>query len=303
MDHARARKMSSPSICMHARLKLFLFRYIYDDTYVVIDEFIGLKGEERSMKAAKLTDRVYADTSGEGKGNIGAIELNSYTIVVDSTISTNYAKAFRRTLESQVKAPVRKLVLTHYHSDHTLGIPIFKDCEIIAGSPYKRLKRSARYQPTQTFENLLALEDGGLRVEIALAGGHTKDSLYIYFPSQRALFSGDLIFAKTFFYAGDPTFNPETWMDVLNSFLSLNIVTVIPGHGPVCGREEIVIYARFFESMNSTIEKLVEDGAKEKEVIRYNGFPEFYPEYRKGVRELALANWYKFYKKKCACDQ
>ncbi|MCW3987068.1 MAG: hypothetical protein NWE87_01995 [Candidatus Bathyarchaeota archaeon] len=34
------------------------------------------------MKATKLTNRVYVDTSGEGKGNIGAIELNNYTIVV-----------------------------------------------------------------------------------------------------------------------------------------------------------------------------------------------------------------------------
>jgi len=250
------------------------------------------------VKATKLTDRVYVDTSGEGKGNIGAIELNNYTIVVDSTISINSAKAFRNSLESQVKSPVRKLVLTHYHSDHTLGIPVFRDCEIIASEPYKRLKRSAKYQPTQTFENSLVLEDGDLKVELVLAGGHTKDSSYIYFPIEKTLFSGDLIFAKTFFYAGDPTFNPETWLDALNRFLSMQIAIVIPGHGPVCDKEEIVTYAKFFKDMCSVIKKLVEDGAKEKEVIRYESFPEFYTEYRKGVKELALTNWYKFYKKK-----
>ncbi len=250
------------------------------------------------MRALKLANRVYADTSGEGKGNIGAIELNNYTVVVDSTISVKNAKAFRSSLEAQVEAPVRKLVLTHYHSDHTLGIPVFEDCEIIAGEPYRRLKRSRKYQPTRTFEDSLVLRDGDLMVKLVLAGGHTEDSSYIYFPRENTLFSGDLIFAKTFFYAGDQTFNPEIWLNALKSLLSMEIDIVIPGHGPVCDKEEISTYAKFFQDMSVVIQELVKDGAKEKEVMEYKGLPEFYPEYREGVRELALANWYKFYKKK-----
>lgn len=249
------------------------------------------------MKATKLSDYVYSDTSGEGKGNIGAIELNNYTVVVDSTISTKNATAFRRSLESQVKSPIQKLILTHYHSDHTLGIPVFRDCEIIASEPYKRLKRSAKYQTTLTFEKSLALKDEDLTVEIVLAQGHTSDSSYVYFPCEKTLFSGDLIFAKTFFYAGDQTFNPERWLEALKKLLSIEIDVVVPGHGPVCGKEEIVAYINFFEDTCSTVKELVKSGAKKRDVINYEGFPEFYPEYRKGVRELALANWYKFYKK------
>lgn len=263
-----------------------------------MDGFTGQTREGYKVEATKLSDRVYTDTSGEGKGNIGAIELNNYTIVVDSTISTKNAKAFRKSLESQVKSPLRKLVLTHYHSDHTLGIPVFKDCEIIASEPYKRLKRSAKYQPTLTFEKSLVLEDGDLTVEIVLAGGHTMDSSYIYVPCEKTLFSGDLVFAKTFFYAGDQTFNPEKWLEVLKKLLSMEIDVVVPGHGPICGKEEIETYINFFEDTCSIIKELVESGAKEREIIEYEGFPEFYPEYRKGVRELALANWYKFYKEK-----
>ena len=78
----------------------------------------------------------------------------------------------------------------------------------------------------------------------------------------------------------------------------MDIDAVIPGHGPVCSKKEIKAYTIFFEDTSLKIKELVEDGAKEKEVINYKGFPEFYPEYRKGVKELAFANWYKFYKKK-----
>lgn len=250
------------------------------------------------MQASKLAQGVYADTSGEGKGNIGAVELDSYTVVVDSTISVNSARTFRRSLEAQVEAPLRTLVLTHYHSDHTLGIPAFSDCEIIAGQPYRRLNRAPKGQPTKSFDHALVLRNGALTLELVLVGGHTADSAYAYFPRAKTLFSGDLIFAKTFFYAGDPTFNPEAWQAALEQFLSMEIDRVVPGHGPVCEKEEVATYARFFQDTSTVVKELVADGATEREVVSHEGFPEFYREYRDGVREQALANWFRFYKKR-----
>jgi glyoxylase-like metal-dependent hydrolase (beta-lactamase superfamily II) len=250
------------------------------------------------MNAEKIGERVYADTSGEGKGNIGAIELPNFTVAVDSTISRKTALAFRSSLESKVQSPVRNLVITHYHADHTLGIPVFKDCDIITSKPYKRLRKTAKYQPSLTFERTLVLEDEGLSVEMVHVGGHTEDSSYVYFPHEKTLFSGDLIFAKTFFYAGDRTFNPEAWSDALHHFMDMDIQKIVPGHGPLCDKEEIKIYVEFFDTTSSIMEELVRKGANEKRVLGYNKFPAFYPEFRKGIKKLALVNWYRFYKKK-----
>lgn len=250
------------------------------------------------MNAEKIGERVYADTDGEGKGNVGAIELPNFTVVVDSTISRKTALAFRSLLESKVQSPVRNLVITHYHADHTLGIPVFKDCDIIASNPYKRLRRTATYQPTLIFERTLVLEDEGLSVEIVHVGGHTKDSSYVYFPHEKTLFSGDIIFAKTFFYAGDRTFDPEVWSDALRHFLEMDIHKIVPGHGPLCDKEEIRTYLEFFDTTSSIMKNLVKEGASEKQALRYNKFPAFYPEYREGIKKLAFVNWYRFYKKK-----
>ena len=248
------------------------------------------------MEATKIRERVYADTSGEGKGNVGAIELPSYTIVVDSTISTKTASSFRKSLESRIRSPVLKLILTHYHSDHVLGIPVFKDCDIITSEPYKKLRRTVKHNPKITFEKSLVLKDGKSSVEIVHAGGHTMDSSYIYFPQEKTLFSGDLIFAKTFFYAGDRTFNPQRWTEVLKRFMTMKIETIVPGHGPICSKEEVEKYIRFFETTSSIMKELIKAGAKEKEAVENTDFPDFYPEYREGVRTLALTNWYRFYK-------
>ena len=248
------------------------------------------------MEATKIRERVYADTSGEGKGNVGAIELPSYTVVVDSTISTNPANSFRKSLESKIESPVRKLILTHYHSDHVLGIPAFKDCDIITSEPYKKLRRTAKQNPKITFEKSLVLKDEGFMVKIVHAGGHTMDSSYIYFPQKKTLFSGDLIFAKTFFYAGDRTFNPDRWTGVLKKFMTMEIETIVPGHGPICSKEEVEKYIQFFETTSSLMKELIETGVREEEAVKNMGFPDFYPEYREGIRALALTNWYRFYR-------
>ena len=133
-------------------------------------------------------------------------------------------------------------------------------------------------------------------MEIVHTGGHTLDSSYVYFPKEKTLFSGDLIFAKTFFYAGDKTFNPDKWMEALKRFMAMEIQTIVPGHGPICNKEEVQTYIRFFETTSFKMKQLVKEGAKEREAVENMSFPVFHPEHRQGLRTLALTNWYKFYK-------
>jgi len=47
------------------------------------------------------------------------------------------------------------------------------------------------------------------------------------------LFAGDLLFAGKFPYAADDTCDPEAWIATLKTWLGMDILHVIPGHGPV----------------------------------------------------------------------
>ncbi len=93
------------------------------------------------MEACRIGDRTFADISGKGRGNIGAIELPDYTIVIDSTLFPSTATSFRESLEAQIKSPIRKLLLTHYHADHVFGNQIFEDFEIILHHQLMRLMK------------------------------------------------------------------------------------------------------------------------------------------------------------------
>jgi len=278
------------------------------------------------VKAHKITENVYADTSGEGRGNIGAIELQNYTIAVDTTMFPQTAVAFRHSLESQIKTPIRKLILTHCHADHVFGNQVFKGCEIISSKPLKQRmeelapiewtpKKLMEYEkkfpdlagklsevtitfPTATFEKTMTLKDGDLSVTITHSGGHTEGTSYLYFPKGKILFSGDLIFAKSFPWGGDKTCNPDRWIETLKQFLTMDIERIVPGHGPLCGKEEVKIYLEFFESTTSIMKELIQKNMDEREIAQYKGFPAFYPPHRPEAQMASLVNWYSFYKQK-----
>ena len=283
------------------------------------------------MQACRIGDRTFADTSGEGRGNIGAIELQNYTIVIDSTLFPSTATTFRKSLETQIRAPIRKLVLTHYHADHVFGNQVFKDCEIISttqllqhmekqahtfklsDSDIKERPELAELKclemtfPTMTFEKAISLRDDGFIVEITRVGGHTEGSSFVYFPQEHILFSGDLIFAKEFPWAGDETCNPQEWINALKLFKELDVEKIVPGHGPICDKSEIDRYLKFYEETTAIIKNLIERGFTKKEVLQYQDFPSFYTyERRKGAferRSGTLARWYDFYKHRLNINQ
>jgi cyclase len=272
------------------------------------------------MKANRLSERTFADTSGEGRGNIGAIELPSYTVVIDSTMFPSTAIRFRKSLETQIKSPIRKLVLTHYHADHVFGNQAFEDCRIISSLKLlKRMQEEARTFelkdseieerpelaelkdlemtfPTITFENAFDLKDNDSSIEITRVGGHTADSSIVYFAENRILFSGDLIFAKEFPWGGDKTCNPTEWIATLKLFKKLKIEKIVPGHGQVCDMEEVDVYLSFLEDTTAIIKELIGSGFAQKEVAEYDGFPSFYAYTNPERRRATLVRWYNFYK-------
>jgi len=80
-------------------------------------------------------------------------------------------------------------------------------------------------------------------------GGHSSGSTVVYVPSEGVLFTGDLVFR------GRPPFlggaRPEKWLAALRTLEGWEVQTVVPGHGPVGGREILaeqrVWLERFFE--------------------------------------------------------
>ena len=152
--------------------------------------------------------------------------------------------------------------------------------------------------PTEMFDDSFTLTDEGVEIIAKKVGGHTVGSAYVYFPADRVLFAGDLIFAKTFPWGGDPTADLDEWIVVLKEFQQMDIEKIVPGHGPVCDLKEVQAYLDFFEPVAKIMKALIAEGRTQEEVVGSGDYPEFYASETPERRRDTLTQWYQVYKTK-----
>ena len=92
--------------------------------------------------------------------------------------------------------------------------------------------------PTREFSGELVLDAGGREVRLIEVGpAHTPGDLIVHVPDVRVVFAADVMFVGVFpvMWAG-PTAN---WLAALDRIAALEPETIVPGHGPVCGLDEL----------------------------------------------------------------
>lgn len=273
------------------------------------------------MDLEKVSERVYANTKGETGGNVGVIMLEDKVIAVDAQYPVSGID-FRKSIPKYTGKPVTHLLLTHIHGDHIFGSQAFEDCEIISQI---RLKRKVmenletvwapgkleemledvkinRPERAYLFEGLkIVLPDLAFKKKITVDGldmislpGHTDCSSIVYDKKDKVIFAGDLMFAKTFPWAGDPTANPDDWIKAFKILLDMDVNTFIPGHGPICTKEEFKKQLSWFEAVRREMNQLIIEGASKEEAVNYPGYPRFY-ESEGDRRERSLERWYDYW--------
>ncbi len=153
--------------------------------------------------------------------------------------------------------PIKYLINTHLHADHTGGNKIIgKDADIIAhpsvrdylSKEQRRGDNIIEPFPDYALPNIL-LEDSmnmvfnGEEIHIShWVGGHTHGDLIVYFPNSNVLMVGDLLFAGYFPYVDiDNGGHPETYMENVSKILNdyPEDVLFVGGHGPVYSHEQM----------------------------------------------------------------
>ena len=273
------------------------------------------------MELQKVSERIYANTSGETGGNVGIIVLEDRVIAVDAQYPVSGVD-FRKSIPKYTEKPVTHLLLTHIHGDHVFGNQAFDDCEIISqillrekmveslktiwapGNLEKMLEEVKINRPERAylFEGLrIVLPDLAFQkkitideVEMISLPGHTDCSSIVYDKRDKVIFAGDLMFAETFPWAGDPTANPDDWIKAFKILIDMDVDTFIPGHGPLCTKEEFRKQLSWFEAVKKDMNKLISEAASKEEAVNYSGYPPFY-ESEGDRRERSLERWYDYW--------
>ena len=134
--------------------------------------------------------------------------------------------------------------------------------------------------PRVTFSDALSVHLGENEVRALYFGrGHTNGDAVVYFPELKVIHTGDLFLART---APLPAGRPRgvniyvdyaqggsfiEWSRTLDGVLKLDFDTVIPGHGPIATRADVVAFKADLEAMRSRVTSLIKSGGSRAAVV------------------------------------
>jgi glyoxylase-like metal-dependent hydrolase (beta-lactamase superfamily II) len=222
------------------------------------------------LNLVKVFDDLYM-IEGPG-GNVAFYITEEGVILVDNKFDQDYSGIVAM-IKSVTSQPVKYVINTHHHGDHTGSNLRFAPAAEIISHANSRINHVALKQPAPprvVFKKEMSVFLGGKEVRALYFGlGHTNGDVMIYFPALRTIHTGDLMAGNSPLvdYATGGSLLP--WTQTLDGALALDVETVIQGHGPVRKREDLLRYRNEVETFRVRLTGLVRGGKSKEEVAQY----------------------------------
>lgn len=219
-------------------------------------------------RLVELSDGVYGYVQPDGSwwiNNTGVLVGRRGVISVDSCSTERRTRDYLAAIATVSRQPIRTLVNTHFHGDHTFGNYLFPNATIVG---HERIRQEMLdfglpgqlpfWEPIEwgdlelelpflTFTDAVTLHVDDLRVEVRYVGrpAHTTTDSIVWIPERKVLLCGDLLFngGTPFLLTGSVTGS----LQVLDDLRKLGAETILPGHGDVAGPGLIDDCARYLQ--------------------------------------------------------
>lgn len=113
--------------------------------------------------------------------------------------------------------------------------------------------------PELTFERNLTIRGSDFEVELmTFTGAHTGSDTILWLPSSRIIFMADLLFVQCHPYLADG--DAGQCLSVLEAITQMNPRTLVPGHGPVGGKDDVDAMKRYIIHCVDRAHRLLESG-------------------------------------------
>lgn len=224
--------------------------------------------------------------SGSG-GNITVLTGKQGKLMVDAGIAVSRPRV-EAALAAISNAPIKYLINTHYHWDHTDGNPWVRDdgATIIAtAGTVKRVSRSirvddwdftfpalpARAIPTEVLTANKTYHFDGQTVEVVLVDpAHTDTDLYVVFKEANVASLGDLFWNGVYPFIDNENGGGIDGMikadDAVLARLKDDVV-LVPGHGPVGNKKQFREFRDMLAGVRDKVSALKKQGKSRDEVV------------------------------------
>jgi glyoxylase-like metal-dependent hydrolase (beta-lactamase superfamily II) len=291
------------------RCKLFLFFVLFlvscsgtlfsNPAFAQDEDFSKIE-----LRVTKVAGNVYMldAAKGDAGGNIGASVGEDGIVIVDDQYAP-LADKIRAALKGVTDKPVRFVINTHYHGDHTGGNAIFqKEAPVIAqDNVRKRLEQGGKAGtggsvtmdrkpaekgalPIITFEHDVTVHLNGEDIRaLHFPAGHTDGDSVIYFPQSNVVHMGDDFVTYGFpFIDVTSGGSIDGMIDGVEKAIAQlpPDVKVIPGHGPVSNLDDVRAYVKMLKETRDVVEKALKkhktlDQMKQEKILepwkKYSG--------------------------------
>jgi glyoxylase-like metal-dependent hydrolase (beta-lactamase superfamily II) len=224
----------------------------------------------------KVKDDLY-EIEGDG-GNVAVLVTREGVVLVDDKYDQDH-DAILAKVRSVTDQPVKYILTTHHHGDHSGGNAKFiSSAQIISTAnarknilEHKQGNAPAGMEPARlTFTDQASVFVGGKEVRAYYFGrGHTNGDAVVYFPELRTLHTGDLMAGTSplIDYPGGGSI--VEWTKTLDAAMKLDFETVIPGHGAVTNKAGLQTYRDNVAKLRTRVSGLIHEGKSKDEVAKF----------------------------------
>lgn len=233
----------------------------------------------------------------------GGIVIGSESVlVIDSFQNSDLAELLIATVKSLTDKPIKYVLNTHYHFDHTGGNVAFvkQNIPVIGRGVIRDYIQSGKNNtngitpPTVIVNSQTDIWLGDRQVRIERVDGHSAGTdLVAYVPDAKVLFTGDMVFNKRIPYTGDSDI--RQWQGSLYRLIAtFPEAKVVPGHGDVTDVTGLQAQQAYFSWLERTaLEWKAQILTKEQVLEKFAKVPDAYRDYKfKDIYPLNLESAY-----------
>ena len=214
----------------------------------------------------------------------GTVVGPQWAVLID-TLMPSETPLIRNFIESQLMVPVKYIINTHHHADHSWGNCIFPNAKIIGHQQCRDLMlekstsalaeagqenpifRDICISPPQiTFSSgTLTLRIGKKQLQIFATPGHSADSISVLLEDERILFAGDAFMPVPYFVGGDI----EVLAQSISHIGNMGLENIIQGHGDIILRGEIEEVKKQNLEYLKTLQKIVKTAMRRRNPLEF----------------------------------
>ncbi len=243
------------------------------------------------LQVERVADDVYVFTSDlYAQVTAGAVITPAGAALIDTLLFPQETREMRKFIEKKLECPIRYLILTHYHADHTYGASFFPEAEVVSHALCRNLMdtvgreglKRAQAQNSELRGLKLVLpevifDDGSMELHLGNktmilnhSPGHSEDLITVLVKEDKVLFASDTMMPIPVLSDGDY----KAYLQSLENILDYELENVVQGHGEVVLRGEIgktVEYLiEYITAVEAEVKSALEHGKRRKDLAYFD---------------------------------